>query len=117
MLAQFETRYREAARAAHEGDPALLNACNELLTGKPMSVGQMKGMLQGLQVPTEQINCVEQARAGHPKAEGYKAIAPEENGAIPMKLAEKPEKKPYRVTECEGLARPEPPAVMGKPSF
>jgi hypothetical protein len=117
MLAQFETRYREAARAAQSGDPALLNACNDLLTGKQMSVGQVKGMLQGLQVSEDQIGVVDQARAGHPKAEGYKAIAPEENGAIPMKLAENPEKKPLRVTECEGLVRPEPPAVMKKPSF
>jgi hypothetical protein len=82
-----------------------------------MSVGQVKGMLQGLQVSEDQIGVVDQARAGHPKAEGYKAIAPEENGAIPMKLAENPEKKPLRVTECEGLVRPEPPAVMKKPSF
>ena len=117
MLAQFETRYREAARAAQSGDPALLNACNDLLTGKQMSVGQVKGMLQGLQVSEDQIGVVDQARAGHPKAEGYKAIAPEENGAIPMKLAENPEKKPLRVTECEGLVRPEPPAVMKKPSL
>ena len=117
MLAQFETRYREAARAAQSGDPALLNACNELLTGKPMSVGQVKGMLQGLQVSENQIGIVDQARAGHPKAEGNKAIAPEENGAITMKLEENPEKRPLRVTECEGLVRPEPPAVLKKPSF
>ena len=117
MLAQFETRYREAAKAAQAGDPALLDACNDLLTGKQMSVGQVKGMLQGLQVPQEQVGIVDRARAGHTKAEGYKAIAPEENGAIPMKLAENPEKKPFRVTECEGLVRPEPPKVMKKPSF
>ena len=117
MLAQFEERYREAAKAAQSGNTALLDACNDLLTGKPMSVGQVKGMLQGLQVSENQIGIVDQARAGHPKAEGYKAIVPEENGAIPMKLAENPEKRPLRVTECEGLVRPEPPAVMKKPSF
>ena len=117
MLAQFENGYRAAAKAAQAGDPALLDACNDLLTGKLMSVGQVKGMLQDLQVPQEQIGIVDQARAGHSKAEGHKAIAPEENGAIPMKLAENPEKKPFRVTECEGLVRPEPPVVMKKPSF
>jgi hypothetical protein len=117
MLNQFETRYREAARAAQSGDTALLDACNDLLTGKQMSVGQVKGMLQSLQVPENQIGIVDQARAGHPKAEGYKAIAPEENAAIPMKRSENPQKKPFRVTECEGLVRPEPPAVMKKPSL
>lgn len=117
MLAQFEEHYREAAKAAQTGNTALLDACNDLLTGKQMSVGQVKGMLQGLQVSEDQIGVVDQARAGHPKAEGYKAIAPEENGAIPMKLAENPEKRPLRVTECEGLVRPEPPAFMKKPSF
>jgi hypothetical protein len=76
----------------------------------------MKGMLQGLQVTEDQIGMVEQARAGHPKAEDYKAIAPEENSAIPMKQEANPQKKPFRVTECEGLVRPEPPEVMKKPS-
>jgi hypothetical protein len=117
LLAQFETRYREAAQAAQSGNPALLDACNQLLTGKPMSVGQMKGMLQGLQVPEAQVNLVERARAGHPKAEGYKAIAPEESAPVHLKLEEHPEKKPFRVTEFEGLIRPEPPAVMKKPSL
>ena len=117
MLAQFEERYREAAKAAQTGNTALLDACNDLLTGKQMSVGQVKGMLQGLHVSEDQIGLVDQARAGHPKAEGYKAVAPEENGAIPMKLAENSEKRPLRVTECDGLVRPEPPAVMKKPSF
>ena len=117
MLNQFETRYREAARAAQSGDTALLDACNDLLTGKQMSVGQVKGMLQSLQVPENQIGIVDQARAGHPKVEGYKPIAPEESAAIPMKLSENPQKKPFRVTECEGLVRPEPPAVMKKPSL
>lgn len=117
LLVQFEERYREAAKAAQSGNTALLDACNELLTGKQMSVGQVKGMLQGLQVSEDQIGLVDQARAGYPKAEGYKAVAPEENAAIPMKLAENPEKRPLRVTECEGLVRPEPPAVMKKPSF
>ena len=117
MLAQFEARYREAAKAAQSGNAELLDACNALLTGKLMSVGQLKGMLQGLQMSDDQIGAVEQARAGHPKAEGYQAIAPEENGAIPLKPAENTEKRPLRVTECEGLVRPEPPAVMKKPSF
>lgn len=117
LLAQFETRYREAAQVAQSGNPALLDACNELLTGKPMSVGQMKGMLQGLQVPEEQISLVERARAGHSKAEGYKAIAPEESAPVPLKLENHPEKKPFRVIEFEGLIRPEPPAVMKEPSL
>ena len=117
MLAQFEARYREAAKEAQLGNSALLNACNDLLTGKPMSVGQVKGMLQELQVPEDQIGIVERARAGHPDVEGYEAIAPEANDAIPMKLAENPEKKPFRVTECEGLVRPQPPEVMKKPSI
>ena len=117
MLVQFETRYREAAKAAQTGNTALLDACNDMLTGKPMSVGQLKGLLQGLQVSEDQIGLVDRARAGHPKAENYKAIAPEETVAIPMKQVENSEKRPFRVTECEGLVRPEPPAVMKKPSL
>lgn len=117
LLAQFEKGYRNAAIAAQNGTPAMLDACNDLLTGKLMSVGQMKGMLGALDVPQAQINSVEAARAGHSKATGYEAIAPEANPAIPLKITNHPEKKPVRVTEFEGLVRPEPPKVMKKPKF
>lgn len=116
LLEKFEDGYRNAAKQAQAGNTNLLDACNELLTGKLMSVGQMKGMLQGLNVLDVQSDSVENARAGYYRAEGYFSIFPENHPAIPMKVAENPVKRPFRVTECEGLTRPEPPAVMKKPS-
>ena len=74
LLVQFEAGYRNAAMEAQAGNTGLLNACNDLLTGKLMSVGQMKGMLQSLNVREEQIGSVEQARAGHYRAAGYEPI-------------------------------------------
>lgn len=114
LLTNFENAYRNAAKAAQNGDPKLLDACNDLLTGKVMSVGQLKGMLQGMDVPA---NAVEAARAGHPAATDYKPISASENPPVTMKVAANAPRKPFRVTECEGLVRPEPPAVMKKPGF
>lgn len=115
MMTAFENAYRNAALQAQSGNPALLDACNELLTGKLMSIGQLKGMLKGLEVSDDQIRLVETARAGHPGVNGYNEIKSEQNETIPMKLAEKPEKQPVRVTEFEGFVRPQPPKVMKKP--
>lgn len=117
LLTQFESGYRNAAKAAQAGDSRLLDACNDLLTGKLMSVGQIKGLLQGLDVPKEQVDSVEPARAGHSGAAGYEAIAPEKNPPIPMAVEKQPETKTFRITEFPGLVRPEPPAVMKKPGL
>ena len=116
LLAKFEEGYRNAAKQAQAGNSNLLDACNELLTGKLMSVGQMKGMLQGLNALEDQNDSVENARAGYYRVDGYKAIFPENHPAVPMQVAENPKQRPFRVTECEGLVRPEPPEVMKKPS-
>ena len=117
LLSAFEKGYRNAATAAQEGNTALLDACNDLLTGKQMSVGQMKGFLQGLQIPQEQLDLVGLAKAGHAGASGYAPIVSEENPTIPMQIAQEPAKRLFRVTQCEGLVRPKPPAVMKKPTF
>ena len=117
LLGQFENGYREAARAAQSGNSGMLDAYNALLTGKVMSVGQMKGLLQGMHVPEELVGCVEKARAGHPRAAGYEGIAPEANPAIPVNPAEVSERNALRITEFEGFARPEPPKPMKKPGF
>lgn len=117
LLSDFENGYRNAAKAAQLGDTRLLDACNDLLTGKQMSVGQIKGMLQGLDVPKEQINSVEAARMGHPNAPGAKPIDPEQNPAIPMKFAQNQAQKQVRITGCPGLERPVPPKFMKKPGF
>lgn len=117
LLSGFEAAYRNAAKAAQNGNPELLDSCNNLLTGKVMSLGQMKGMLQGLQLPQEQIQSVEAARAGHPATADYKPIAPTEHPPIPMKLEANALKKPFRVTQCNGLAQPVPPDVMKKPGL
>ena len=116
LLTAFEEGYRTAAQAAQTGTPALLDACNDLLTGKQMSVGQMKGLLAELNVSPEKIQSVEPARAGSPKAHNYKPISPEEHPVIPVNAADPTAKKPVRITECEGLVRPKPPKVMKKPS-
>ena len=117
LLAGFENGYRNAAKAAQNGDHTLLDACNQLLTGKPMSVGQLKGMLQELQVQPEQIGSVEAARAGHPHAAGYEPIDPEKNPAVAVEYTEQQKDQMPRVTECEGLRMPTPPEVMKKPTF
>ena len=113
LLGQFENAYRNAAKA----DPGLLNACNDLLTGKMMSVGQLKGMLQELQVPKEQIRAVEPARAGHRAAEGCTPLVPEDHPAVAVPYAQQPKNRPPRVTQCEGLLPPTAPAVMKEPSL
>ena len=117
MLTDFENAYRNAAKAAQAGDSRLLDACNELLTGKQMSVGQMKGMLQGLDVPKQSIEAVEAARMGHPSAPGAEPIDPEKNPAIPMKFAPNQPQKQARITQCPGLEQPQPPKFMKKPGF
>lgn len=117
LLKSFEKGYREAAKAAQSGDFYLLDACNELLTGKTMSVGQMKGLLQGLDVSKAQIKPVEQARAGHPAVDGYNKISAEANPAIPMQIQENPEKKQLFLTEFDGYPRPKKPELMKKPGF
>lgn len=114
LLTNFENAYRNAAKAAHDGNPELLNACNNLLTGKVMSVGQVKGMLQSLNVPHDSI---EAARAGHSAAPDYKPISAEDHPPVEMKIDPIVQKRPLRVTQCEGLVRPEPPAVMKKPGL
>ena len=95
----------------------MLDACNELLTGKPMSVGQMKGMLEGLDVSSDLVKTVDLARAGHPSSETYNPLIQDGNEPVPLNLDRNPQKKPFRVTECEGLVRPEPPKHMKKPGF
>ena len=116
LLTQFEIGYRNAALAAQAGNPALLDACNDLLTGKLMSVGQVKGLLDGLKVPQDQIESVERARAGHPRVDGYNPIEAQANPAVPMQVSENPQKRAVNVTEFDGLVRPEPPEVMKAPS-
>lgn len=117
LLTQFENGYREAAQAAQAGNPGMLDAYNALLTGKVMSVGQMKGLLESMNASAEMVGCVEKARAGHPRAAGYEGIAPEANPAIPVNPADVSERQAIRVTEFEGFARPQPPQPMKKPGF
>ena len=117
MLSDFENGYRQAALAAQAGDTRLLDACNELLTGKQMSVGQMKGMLEGLDVPKQSVQEVEAARMGNPNAPDAKPIDPEQNPAVPMKLGKNQAENPVRITQCPGLEQPVPPKFMKKPGF
>lgn len=114
LLESFEDGYRSAAKAAQAGDTSLLDACNNLLTGKQMSVGQMKGMLNELNVPQEQIGSVEAARMGNPKSPDAKPVADEK--PVPMELAPNP-KKPLRITQIPGLEMPQPPKFMKEPNI
>ena len=117
LLKSFEKAYRDAAKAAQFGDSHLLDACNDLLTGKTMSAGQLKGLLQGLDIPESQIKLVEQAKAGHSAAAGYNKISAEANPAIPMKIQENTEKKQLLLTELDEYPRPKKPEMMKKPGF
>lgn len=116
MLSNFENGYRAAAKAAQEGNTSLLDACNDLLTGKQMSVGQLKGLMQGLNMP-EQTNAVETARMGHPSTHKGEVIDPEQNPAIPMKVAPKQPQKLGRITQFPGLEQPHAPEFMKKPGI